>query len=63
MFDLKDPFFLPVWRRAVVVGLTLGWAVFELLTGSVTWAILFGAVGIYAFYQFFVVWNPDEWDT
>ena len=58
MFDLQVPFFIPLWRRVLTVGLTLGWAAFEFLTGALVWAILFGSVGVYAFVQFFVVWDP-----
>jgi len=58
MFDLQVPFFIPLWRRIVTAGLPLGWAAYEVLNGSSTWAMLFGALGAYSFYQFFVVWNP-----
>jgi hypothetical protein len=58
MFDLQVPFFIPLWRRVAIVGLTLGWTAFELLNGAFAWAILFGSIGVYAFYQFFVVWDP-----
>lgn len=60
MFDLQVPFFQPLWRRIVTAGVTLGWASFELLTGAVAWAMLFGAMGVYAFYQFFIVWDPKD---
>ena len=60
MFDLKVPFFLPVWRRVVTVALTLGWAGFEFLAGSPSWGALFAGFGIYALYHFFIVWDPKE---
>lgn len=62
MFDLQVPFFIPLWRRVVTVAVALGWAGLELVTGSVFWAILFGAMGAWAAWQFFVVWNPKEPD-
>lgn len=62
MFDLRLPFFKPLWIRIATVVVTLGWALFELLTGSVGWAILFGAAGFYAGYGFFVTWCPPEED-
>lgn len=62
MFDLQVPFFIPLWRRILTVGLTLGWAGFEVLTGSPAWGFLFGAAGIFCFYQFFVVWDPKTED-
>ncbi|MEZ5723384.1 MAG: hypothetical protein R3D59_18855 [Paracoccaceae bacterium] len=60
MFDLQVPFFIPVWRRVVTVGVALGWAAFEFLTGSPGWALLFGGAGLYAFYGFFVAWDPEK---
>lgn len=63
MFDLQVPFFIPVWRRVLTVGITLGWAVFEVLTGSPGWGLLFGAAGLYAFYGFFIAWTPPTEDT
>lgn len=61
MFDLKHPFFVPLWRRVVTVTLTLGWAVFELVLGNPGWALIFGAAGAWTVYQFFVVWaSPEE---
>ena len=60
LFDLNHPFFIPLWRRVVVVALCLGWAVFELVGGSPFWAILFGAIGFYAAYAFFLDFHPRE---
>jgi hypothetical protein len=62
MFDLQVPFFHPLWRRVVTVAVALGWSVFELLSGSVGWALIFGGMGLYAAWQFFVVWTPEEED-
>ena len=53
--DPNHPFFRPLWVRILCVVLTLGWALFELSTGSVFWAILFGAAGIYLFVALFVI--------
>lgn len=57
----RHPFFRPLWRRLLVVGVAFGWAAFELITGSPGWAIMFGAMGVYAAWQFFAVWQdgPD----
>ena len=57
--DPNHPFFRPLWVRILCVVLTLGWALFELSTGSVFWAILFGAAGIYLFVALFVI-RKDE---
>ena len=62
MFDLQIPFYKPLWLRLLIVAVCIGWAVFELSTGSIGWAILFCAAGIWSAYQFFLVWNPKEED-
>jgi hypothetical protein len=62
-FDVRSPFFVPVWRRVAVVALTLGWALFELANGAPAWAMIFGAAGLWCGYQFFVVWEPPQDDT
>ena len=54
LFDPEHPFFAPAWRRAVIVAVCLGWALIELLTGAVFWAILFGSLGIWCLYEFFL---------
>jgi hypothetical protein len=51
MIDPTDPFFAPLWRRVVIVGLCLGWALVEVLNGSPGWALMFGAVGAYAAFK------------
>ena len=56
MFDLRHPFFLPLWRRVLTVAVALGWAAVEAVTGSPGWALIFGAAGAWAGWQFFVVW-------
>jgi hypothetical protein len=62
MFNLQVPFFEPLWIRIATAVVVLGWAGFELITGSPGWAMMFGAAGAYAAYQFFVVWDPKEED-
>jgi hypothetical protein len=60
MFDLDHPFFRPLWIRVIIVALCLGWALFEIASGSPFWAILFGAIGLFAAYRFFVTFNPRD---
>ncbi|WP_349540535.1 hypothetical protein [Sagittula sp. NFXS13] len=38
----------------MIVALCLGWAVLELATGAVFWAILFGTLGLWCLYEFFL---------
>ncbi|MFW2543256.1 hypothetical protein ACN2XU_11490 [Primorskyibacter sp. 2E107] len=60
MFDLRYPFFNPAWRRVLTVVLALGWALVELLTGSPGWAMMFGAVGLWAGYVLLLTWTPVD---
>jgi hypothetical protein len=60
MFDLRHPFFNPAWRRVLTVVLALGWALVELLTGSPGWAMMLGAVGLWAGYVLLLTWTPVD---
>lgn len=60
LLDVQHPFFRPMWRRVAVVALCLGWALVELATGAVFWAILFGAMGLYCAHQFFIAFDPPD---
>lgn len=57
LLDPAHPFFAPAWRRVAIVAVCLGWALVELVTGAVFWAILFGAAGAWCLYVFFLA--PD----
>ncbi|XDB00092.1 hypothetical protein AB1M95_09390 [Sulfitobacter sp. LCG007] len=61
-FDIRTPAFRPLWRRLLVVALSMVWAVVEYANGSPGWAMVFVAAGAWCAYQFFVVWDgaPDE---
>lgn len=52
--DTDHPMFRPLWVRVLVVALCLGWALFELIDGSPFWGVLFGALGVYAAWSFFL---------
>ena len=60
--DVRTSFFRPLWKRVLVTGVCLTWAAFELATGSIFWAILFGAAGASIAWQFFVTFDdrPDD---
>lgn len=60
MFDLDDPFFRPLWIRILLVAVALGWALVEFFTGAPFFATLFGAIGLYAGWRFFVTFNPPD---
>ncbi|WP_106743572.1 hypothetical protein [Yoonia maritima] len=59
MLNANDPFYRPVWRRAVIVAVCLGWGMVELLTGSPGFAIIFLALGALAAYRLFLTYSPD----
>lgn len=52
--DASHPFFRPLWVRVVVVAFCLGWALVEFASGAPFWGILFGALGLWAAYEFFI---------
>jgi len=61
MFDLKLPFFRPLWRRIVTVLVCFGWAAVEFTNNAPIWAVIFCGLGGMAAYQFFITWkDPGE---
>lgn len=60
-FNLHHPFFRPLLPRIVTVAVTAGWALVELVTGSPGWAVMFGAVAACCAYQFFLVFDPENY--
>jgi len=61
-FDLQVPFFVPVWRRVLIVSVCLGWALFEFVTSAPFWGIIFGGLGVLAAWQLFFDGWPDKDD-
>ncbi|WP_199258393.1 hypothetical protein [Paracoccus binzhouensis] len=55
LVDPQHPFFRPLWVRILCVLLPLLWAGFEAASGSIFWAILFGAAGIYLVVALFII--------
>ncbi|MBM1219060.1 hypothetical protein JQU17_02535 [Ponticoccus sp. SC2-23] len=60
-FNVRHPFFLPVGRRLAVVVVTGGWAMLELASGNAGWAMIFGAAAAWCGYEFFVVFDPENY--
>ena len=52
--DTSHPMFRPLWVRVLIVAICLGWAIFEIVGGSPLWAMIFGALGAYAAWAFFI---------
>lgn len=61
-FDVRHPWFRPLWSRVALTAFSLGWAAVEFFTGSMFWGILFGASGLYLAHQFFVVFDPADYE-
>ena len=61
-FDVRHPFFRPLWVRIAVVGLCFGWALFEVVSGSPFWGMLFGAAGSWCGYWFFLAFDPADYE-
>jgi hypothetical protein len=59
-FNVQSTFFIPVWRRILVVAASAAWALFELVMGNPGWAVFFIAIAIYCAHQFFVVFDPID---
>lgn len=60
LFELRVPFFIPLWRRVLVTAICLGWAMLELVSGAPFWAVIFGAMGVTALWQFFLSGWPEK---
>lgn len=63
LIDPSHPFYRPLWRRILIVAVCLGWAAVEALTREPFWAILVGAVGIYAAWMLLLNFNPIPTET
>lgn len=59
-FELQIDFFLPLWRRLLLLAVCFGWAVFEFIAGAPLWGMIFGAMGVYALWQFFLTGWPGN---
>lgn len=52
MFNFDHAFFAVAWRRHLTVAVCFAWAVVELATGAMIWAVLFFAGGALALWRF-----------
>lgn len=60
-FDLQIPFFVPVWRRLVLVTVCALWGSFEFATGALFWGMIFCGMAVFAAWQlFFSGWPKGE---
>lgn len=62
LFEVRHPIFRPLWRRVAVTALCVIWAAFEWSNGNTFWAILFGACGVHLLWQFFIRFDPADYE-
>ncbi len=60
LFETSHPMLRPLWVRLLICGVTLLWGCFELFMGSVTWAVIFGVVGLICVYHLLIDYVPPE---
>lgn len=58
---LHNPVFRPLSRRVAIFGLCFGWSLLELYWNSPFWFILFFALAIYLAYEFFLKFDPEDY--
>jgi hypothetical protein len=64
-FDLRVPFFEPIWRRVLLTAICFGWCIVELIMGDPFWGFISGVFGAIVFWNFFFrEWaeSPDKID-
>lgn len=59
--DVRVPFFRPMWRRIAFVAVMVVWTAVEITRGSPWWALLTGGIGVYLFYEFFMIYDPKNY--
>lgn len=59
-FEVRTPWFRPLWRRILVFGVTAIWSAVELLHGNPGFALLFGAAAAWLAWQFFFVFDQAD---
>lgn len=52
ILDPKHPFYAPFWRRIAIVGVCLGWGLFELTLSNPIWGALFIGLGLWVAWMF-----------
>ena len=53
LLDVEIPFFLPVWRRYLVVAVAVCWGFFEISTGALFWGMIFVGMGSIVGWRFY----------
>lgn len=53
LLEVQIDFFVPLWRRVILVAFCLLWSLVEFNNGMVFWGSVFVAIGAYSLWQFF----------
>ena len=53
ILNLQLDFFLPLWRRVLLVTACATWALVEFVFGADLWGVIVGSVAVSAAWQFF----------
>ncbi len=53
LLEVQIDFFVPLWRRVVLVAFCFVWSLVEFNNGMVFWGSVFVAIGAYSLWQFF----------
>tara|TARA_B110000967_G_scaffold87687_1_gene90314 strand:- start:3139 stop:3357 length:219 start_codon:yes stop_codon:yes gene_type:complete len=59
LLDVEIPFFLPVWRRYLVIVVAVCWGLFEISTGALFWGMIFVGMGSIVGWRFYTA----DWTT
>ena len=59
LLDVEIPFFLPVWRRYLVITVAVCWGLFEISTGALFWGMIFVGMGSIVGWRFYTA----DWTT
>ncbi|WP_434291046.1 DUF3329 domain-containing protein [Celeribacter sp. SCSIO 80788] len=60
MFEFDHPLYRPLWVRALLVLVILGWGGFELLTGSPGWAMMFLSLGVFLIWALLIRFQKKD---
>lgn len=58
--DRHHPWFAPLWRRLLLVAVCFTIAAADLYFGNFGWALVFGGIGAYGVWVFFIAWDRDD---
>ncbi len=60
LFDFNHPFYRPLWIRITIVTIASAWGLFEFLTGSILWGVVFCGLAAAAFHGLFMAFDPRQ---